>query len=74
MHGILPPWLSPRDTTRTGTGSFRTFASPRIGGVLHGTCEFEARTGKRYDDTDLIISEIIEHGFDGPRGAWPSRA
>ena len=60
------PW----DTTRAlELALFRTFASPRIGGVLHGTCEFEARTGKRYDDTDLIISEIIEHGFDGPRGA-----
>jgi hypothetical protein len=23
---------------------------------------------KRYDDTDLIVSEIIENGFDSPRG------
>ena len=41
----------------------------RIGGLLHATGEFERRAGKRYDDTDLIINEIIENGFDSPRGA-----
>jgi hypothetical protein len=63
---VVFPW----DTTRAlELALFRTFASARIGGLLHGTGEFEARTGKRYDDTDLIISEIIENGFDSPRGA-----
>lgn len=62
---IAFPW----DTTRAlELALFRTFASPRIGGLLHGTGEFEARTQKRYDDTDLIVSEIIENGFDSPRG------
>ena len=60
------PW----DTTRAlELALFRAFASARIGGLLHGTGEFEARTRKRYDDTDLIISEIIEHGVDSPRGS-----
>ncbi|HEX7440477.1 MAG TPA: oxygenase MpaB family protein [Caldimonas sp.] len=59
------PW----DTTRSlELALFRTFASPRIGGLLHGSGEFEARTQKRYDDTDLIVSEIVEHGFDSERG------
>jgi hypothetical protein len=63
---VVFPW----DTTRAlELALFRTFASARIGGLLHGTGEFETRTGKRYDDTDLIISEIIENGFDSPRGA-----
>ncbi len=63
---VVFPW----DTTRAlELALFRTFASARIGGLLHGTGEFEACTGKRYDDTDLIISEIIENGFDSPRGA-----
>ncbi len=63
---LVFPW----DTTRSlELALFRTFASARIGGLLHATGEFEARTRKRYDDTDLIISEIIEHGFDSPRGA-----
>jgi hypothetical protein len=59
------PW----DTTRAlEFALFRTFASPRIGGLLHATGEFEARSQKRYDDTDLIVSEIVEHGFDSERG------
>src|SRR6185369_13424762 len=59
------PW----DTTRAlELALFRTFASPRLGGLLHATGEFEARSQKRYDDTDLIVSEIVEHGFDSERG------
>lgn len=59
------PW----DTTRAlELALFRTFASPRIGGLLHATGEFAARAQKRYDDTDLIVSEILEHGFDSARG------
>ena len=30
--------------------------------------EFEARAQKRYDDTDLVVGEIVEHGFDSERG------
>src|SRR5262245_28080708 len=59
------PW----DTTRSlELALFRTFASPRIGGLLHATGEFEARSQKRYDDTDLIVSEIVENGYDSDRG------
>jgi hypothetical protein len=59
------PW----DTTRAlELALFRTFASPRIGGLLHATGEFAARAAKRYDDTDLIVSEIVENGFDSERG------
>jgi hypothetical protein len=59
------PW----DTTRSlELALFRTFASPRIGGLLHRTGEFEARAQKRYDETDLIVSEIVEHGYDSERG------
>ena len=59
------PW----DTTRSlELALFRTFASPRIGGLLHATGEFEARSQKRYDDTDLIVSEIVEFGYDSDRG------
>src|SRR5262245_6261937 len=59
------PW----DTTRAlELALFRTFASPRIGGLLHATGEFAARAQKRYDDTDLIVSEILENGYDSERG------
>jgi hypothetical protein len=65
----LACWEFPWDTTRSlEFALFRTFASPRIGGLLHATGEFEARAQKRYDDTDLIVSELVEHGYDSERG------
>lgn len=48
---------------------FRTYAVPSISGLLARTGEFERRTRKRYDDTELILAEMTEHGFDHPRGA-----
>ena len=46
---------------------FRTFAVPSISAILRKTREFEKRTQKRYDDTDLILSEILENGPESPR-------
>jgi hypothetical protein len=47
---------------------FRTYAVPSISGLLARTGEFEQRPRKRYDDTELILAEIMEHGFDSDRG------
>jgi hypothetical protein len=48
---------------------YKTFAVPSISGILHGSKEFERNTQKRYDDTDLLLSEIIENGLTpGGRG------
>src|SRR4051812_16565716 len=47
---------------------FRTFCVPSIGGLLDRTGEFCGRTQKRYDDTDLIVSELIENGYESERG------
>lgn len=47
---------------------FRTFAVPTIGNLLSATHEFEKRPQKRYDDTDLILSEMMENGYDSGRG------
>lgn len=47
---------------------FRSFACPRISMLLQHTGEMVARPQKRYDDTDLILSEIIENGYDSARG------
>lgn len=60
------PW----DITRSlELALFRTFASPRIGALLHTTGEFERCPQKRYDDTDLIVSAIVEHGYDSELGS-----
>jgi len=48
---------------------FRTFAVPTISGLLAHTGEFVARTRKRYDDTELVLAEILENGPDSARGA-----
>jgi hypothetical protein len=59
----------PFDTTRAlEFALFRTFCVPSVGTLLDRTQEFGRRPQKRYDDTDIIISEIIECGYDSERG------
>jgi hypothetical protein len=47
---------------------FKTYAAPRMSAILDAAGEFYRRGQKRYDDTALIIAEIIEHGYDSERG------
>lgn len=47
---------------------FRTYAVPSISGVLARTGEFSTRPRKRYDDTELILAEAMEHGQESARG------
>jgi hypothetical protein len=59
----------PFDTTRAlEFALFRTFSVPRIAELLDKTGEFARRAQKRYDDTDIIVSELIERGYDSTRG------
>lgn len=59
------PW----DTTRSlELALFRAFAVAKGTALLAGTGEFTGRTQKRYDDTVLILAEILEHGYDSERG------
>jgi hypothetical protein len=59
------PW----DVTRAlEFALFRTFASPRISGLLARTGEFTRRPQRRYDDTDLLIASFVEYGYDTPQG------
>ncbi|MEO1094015.1 MAG: oxygenase MpaB family protein [Cyanobacteria bacterium J06638_28] len=46
----------------------RTFCVPRISQLLHNTGEFVHRPQKRYDDTSLILGNIMKWGYDSPRG------
>lgn len=46
---------------------FRTYAVPSISRLLSQTGEFRNRPRKRYDDTELILSEIMENGYDSDR-------
>lgn len=59
------PW----DMTRSlEFALFRVFGVAKGTPLLAQTGEFLQRTQKRYDDTVLILSEILEHGYDSPRG------
>jgi hypothetical protein len=47
---------------------FRTYAVPSIAALLDRTAEFYQRPQKRYDDTDLIVSEMMNWGYESERG------
>jgi hypothetical protein len=46
-----------------------TYAIPSISGLLARTGEFTRSARKRYDDTELLLAEIGENGFDSERGS-----
>jgi hypothetical protein len=52
---------------------FRTFGVAKGTPLLIQTGEFVRRTQKRYDDTVLILAELLEHGYDSVRGATALR-
>lgn len=59
----------PFDTTRAlEMALFRTFCVPRISALLDQTREFAERTQRRYDDTDIVVSHIMECGYDSELG------
>jgi hypothetical protein len=47
---------------------FRTYCVPSISALLEATGEFRDRPQKRYDDTALLMAELVDHGYDSPRG------
>ncbi|GLY53667.1 oxygenase MpaB family protein [Lentzea sp. NBRC 102530] len=47
---------------------FRTYCVPTISGLLDRTGEFSRRPQKRYDDTAILMAELVEHGYDSARG------
>lgn len=59
------PW----DMTRAlELALFRTFAVPSIAELLDKTGEFTGQTQRRYDDTAVIVNEVLENGFESERG------
>jgi ER-bound oxygenase mpaB/B'/Rubber oxygenase, catalytic domain len=60
----------PFDTTRAlELALFRTFCIPSISRLLDRTGEFQKRAQKRYDDTDILVSEMLEWGYASERGS-----
>lgn len=66
---LLTSYEFPWDTTRSlEFALFRVFGVAKGTPLLAQTGEFVQRTQKRYDDTVLILSEMLENGFDSARG------
>jgi dephospho-CoA kinase len=65
LAGVLFPW----DVTRAlELALLKTFCVPSISGLLARTGEFEQRPRKRYDDTGLMVAELLRHGPDSAAG------
>ena len=52
---------------------FKTYCVPSISALLDRTGEFATRAQKRYDDTKLILAELLDHGIDSERGREAQR-
>jgi mpaB/rubber oxygenase-like protein len=52
---------------------FKTYGIPTISELLDQTGEFRERAQKRYDDTELILAEILDNGIDSTRGKEATR-
>lgn len=65
----LAGWEFPWDYVRAlEMALYRTFCVPTTSAVLVGSGEFEQRPQRRYDDTSLLMAEIMEWGYDSDRG------
>ncbi|MBE3000010.1 DUF2236 domain-containing protein [Nocardiopsis sp. HNM0947] len=66
---ILQSHEFPWDMGRAlGIALYRTYAVPSIGELLGKTDEFTGNTQKRYDDTALILGNMVQHGFEPGKG------
>jgi hypothetical protein len=64
-YGYEFPW----DATRSlELAMMRTYCVPSISALLDKTGEFKHRSQKRYDDTGLLLTEIVKWGYDSDRG------
>ncbi len=69
IHRITAGYEFPWDYQRSlEFALFRTYCVPTISELLQRTGEFEKRPQKRYDDTALLMAELVEHGYDSERG------
>ena len=65
LAGVVFPW----DVTRSlELALLKTFCVPSISALLDRTGEFAQRPRKRYDDTGLMVAELLRHGVDSEAG------
>jgi hypothetical protein len=67
---LLAGYEFPWDITRAlELAMLKTYCVPSISKLLDRTSEFHHHTQKRYDDTGLLVAEILKWGYDSDRGA-----
>ncbi|MDF5727524.1 MAG: oxygenase MpaB family protein [Rhizonema sp. PD38] len=65
MNGYEFPWDMVRSLE---VALMKTYCVPSISKLLDKTGEFRDRPQKRYDDTSVIVVEMIKWGYDSERG------
>ncbi len=66
---LLAGYEFPWDITRSlELAMLKTYCVPSISQLLDRTGEFHHHTQKRYDDTGLLVAEILKWGYDSDRG------
>ena len=69
IHRLTATYEFPWDYQRAlELALYRTYCMPTVSALLEATGEFRDRPQKRYDDTALLMVELVEHGYDSPRG------
>ncbi len=69
IHRITAAYEFPWDYQRSlELALYRTYCVPSVSKVLSEAGNFRDATQKRYDDTALLMSELVEHGVDSTRG------
>ena len=66
---LLAGYEFPWDITRAlELAMLKTYCVPSVSKLLDRTGEFHHHTQKRYDDTSLLVAEILKWGYDSDRG------
>jgi len=66
---LLAGYEFPWDITRSlELAMIKTYCVPSIARLLDRTGEFHHHTQKRYDDTGLLVAEILKNGYQSDRG------
>ncbi|WP_341254558.1 oxygenase MpaB family protein [uncultured Dietzia sp.] len=69
IHRITSAYEFPWDYQRAlELALYRTYCIPSVSAVLEQAGNFRDHPQKRYDDTALLMVELVEHGYDSPRG------
>ena len=69
IHRITAAFEFPWDYQRAlELALYRTYCIPSVSAVLEQAGNFRDTPQKRYDDTALLMVELVDHGYDSPRG------